>query len=142
MSKRDIAQEASLGSLDAGPLNDLIVLSQFELNRDKLFAKLFGTRLRRSRLREELLRTILVEFGLKRVRPINFYKRTLSDLGSATAIRMEIDLLACLKLLVVKNHPTNARQSQVVPTVKMIAFYNSEMPRIAPELQKFMVSWG
>jgi hypothetical protein len=142
MSRRGIAQEAPPGSLEAGPLNDLIVLRQFELNRDKVLARLFGVKLRRSRLREEMLRILVIEFGLGHTRQVSFFIKECKALGSASAVRLEISRLCSLGLTILRDDPEDARSARVVPTQKIISFYNTQMPRISPELEDFLVNWG
>jgi hypothetical protein len=71
---------AATGSLPASVLGDLVALRNFLEGRDWTMASLFGLKLARSNLRNELIRMIVIKFGFGRLRSIAHYQRMCASL--------------------------------------------------------------
>lgn len=133
MRKKDMDHPAAPGSLPASAVNDLITLRAFERHRDKLLEQLFGSKMRRSRLREEIIRLAVLEHGLGRSRTTAYYKRECAALGSTTAIRQEIARCVSFQLLILEEDPDDLRAQRVIVTQRLVNWYVSLLPRVNTE---------
>ena len=128
--------EAALGSLPRQVLRDLILLRDFFEGRDKALRELFGVTLRRSHLRDALIRTALIEFGSNRLRRVSFYQAECRNLASRSSIQEEIRNLAMLRVFVTRPDPENHSAILVVPTQRLVTFYSRSMTSLAEEVGK------
>jgi hypothetical protein len=126
---------AELGSLDEEVASDVAILRQFMAARERLFSKLFGRILRRSAARDELLRLIILAFSKGHILRTNAYVRQCAHYATGPSIRREIDILADADLVLLEPDPNHRSAYLVVPTKKLIDFYNNEMPRLREEIK-------
>ena len=129
------ALPAELGSLDEEVASDVALLRQFMANREQLLGKLFGRTLRRSAARDELLRLIILAFSKGQILRTNAYVRQCAHYATGPSIRREIEVLVEADLVLLKPDPNHRTAYLVVPTKKLIDFYNREMPRLREEVK-------
>jgi hypothetical protein len=125
---------AAAGSMTAVVLADLRIVQSFMTARDQALQGLLGRRSYRNHVREEIIRSVVIEFGSDRVQGISFYQRELANYGSSNAIRDEIRKLVTLGVLFVAPNPADKRATQVFPTRKLVNWYLTVMPRISDEI--------
>lgn len=141
MSSTTSHRPAEPGSLNAEALADLVVYQQFIRGRDKALHQLYGKRLPRSILRDELLIIVIIEFGRGKTHQISYYQRCLHELGSSTTIRSELDRLAGLELLILQLGVSDRRTAEVVPAQRLVDWYSNQMPRLRKEVRRFLADW-
>ena len=137
-SKEKDNQAARPGSLNAEILADLQVYREFMDDRDRALVSLYGKRLLRSQLRDDLVRAVLIQFGNDQIRNISFYQKTLSHLGSQSVIRTEVLNLVGFGLFLFRDAPADRRSALVVPTQRLVDWYSTHMPALYDELRRFM----
>ena len=138
MSKGSDIHRASPGSLSGEVLSDLRVYREFLADRERAMLGLYGKRLPRSQVRDDLIRAVLVQFGAGQTHNISFYQRTLAHVGSQTAVRMEMSRLVDLGLLLVEAGDGDRRAALVVPTQRLVDWYCTQMPRLYDEVRRFL----
>ena len=69
---------------------------------------------------------------------IAFYVRACSFQATAPSVRSELDLLAHAGLIELLDEPSDRRATFVVPTTKLVSFYNEQMPRLRREVLRFL----
>lgn len=104
-------------------------------NRERLLGKLFGRTLRRSAARDELLRLIILAFSKGQLLRPSAYVRQCAHYATGPSIRSEIDILVDADLVLLRPDPSHRTAYLVVPTKKLIDFYNREMPRLREEIE-------
>ena len=140
MREIDANKPAEPGSLNLEALADLVVMREFLDNRDRLLEKLYGRKLPRSQLRDNLIRSVVIEFGLGHVRHLMFYQKGLLHFGSRTAIRNEVARLESLGLVTMAIGEDDRRTAEVVPTRKLIEWYSTYMPALYVDVRAFLAS--
>jgi hypothetical protein len=138
--RRGNDREAAPGTLSEPALIDLITYRCVEDVRDKTLAELLGRGMRRSRLREEIIRTSAIEFSEGRCQPVSFYRQHCAHLGSSSAIRLELHQLAELGVLIIKDDPEDARVSRVAPSQRTINWCNRANEEVMRKLKKLAVT--
>ena len=136
------SQIACHGTLKPEVASAIATLQVFFMNREKLMSKLFGRALRRSAFRDELLRTIMLEFARDQHRRMAFYIRACSSQATAPSVRSELDLLAAAGLIELVREPFDMRATLVMPTTKLVDFYNNQMPRLRDEVYALLLQNG
>lgn len=126
----DEEPEAEIGSLDAEAGRDLALLQQFALSRERAMNKLFGRRLRGNPARDELLRLIVVAFSEGHCFRTSYYRQSCTYFENGEAVNREIAVLVSSGLVLLRTDPRFARAQIVVPTRRLVAFYNTQMPRL------------
>jgi hypothetical protein len=129
------AYPAELGSLDEEVASDVALLRQFMTDRERLFGKLFGRTLRRSAARDEILRLIILAFSKGQLLRASAYVRQCAHYATGPSIRREIDVLVDADLVLLKPDPSHRTAHLIIPTKKLIDFYNREMPRLRDEIK-------
>lgn len=104
-------------------------------DREQLLNRLFGRKLRRSAARDELLRSIVLAFSKGQLLRVNTYVRQCAHYATGPSIRREIDTLVDADLVLLKPDPNHRTAHLVVPTEKLIDFYNRVMPRLREQIQ-------
>ena len=140
MTRAPSSPDAEPGSVAADVLADLILLREFFANRDLALARLLGSRGGHVRLRDEMLRLAVIEFGQGRTRNLAFFVFECSALGSTSAVRNEIRRLAMFGCLNLRDDVLDTRSTLVVPTEKLVRWYCQQMPRATDEVQRIFVS--
>ena len=131
--------EAVPGSLPRQVLIDLMLMREFLNARDVALHDLLGVPLRRSALRDELLRACVIEFGFGRLQRVSYYQERCSAFGSGSTVKHEIRMLAEIRILVTKQDPDNLRALLVVPTNRLVRFYSKAMQSLAQEVQTLFI---
>ncbi len=129
---------AARGSLQADVLADLVALRRFVDARDRALDSLFGRKLARSYLRDELLRMVVIEFGFGRMRTIAHYQKACPHLGTSAAVRGELHLLAELGLIIYLPSESDRNALQIGPSQKLIDWYSGQMPQLMDEVEQFV----
>lgn len=135
MSRREPEKEAAPGSLSEPALAGLIALRQFEVIRTLSVHRLLGPSVRRSHLRDCLIRAVLIEHGLGRVQPIAFYRKDCAGHGSGSAIRLELSRMAALGLVLIRDNDLDGRSSRVVPTQRLVDFMTAHVPKLIGQIK-------
>lgn len=138
MPKKKLALPAKRGTLDPDAHRELIVMQHFLTQRDKAMDELLGMRLRRSRLRDEVIRLVVIEFGHDRAHHLSFYQTACAGLASSFAVRDEIRRLAGLEIVLMMPDPKDHRSVCIEPTQRLIDFYSEEMPRMVHSIRRSM----
>jgi len=133
---------AEMGTLSQEVADDVGILQEFFRNRDQLMAGLFGSKLRRSPTRDELIRQIVLQFAQGSRRNIAFYAHACSYLATEPSVRSELELLAHKGLVRFIDEPANKRSKVVAPTKRLIQFYNVQMPRLRTEVLALLRKFG
>lgn len=124
---------AEAGSLAAEALADLIALRKFVEARDNALESLLGGTLKRSPIRDELMRLIVIEFGFGRVRNVAFYTRTCAHVDNSSEVERELYLLDELRVVILTPGGKDGRTLDVVPTKKLVDWYSRVMPPLMEE---------
>ncbi len=138
VSDTDDVAPAEAGSLDAEVARDVALLRQFAINREKAMAGLFGRKLRVSPARDELLRLIVVAFAEGHCFRTSYYREACAYFESGQAVNREIAVLETCGLVVLQTDPRFARARILVPTRRLVAFYNTQMPRLRTEVMALL----
>lgn len=126
---------ATPGTLNDEALEDLITLQGFIEDRYETLQRLIGRRLGRSQLRDELIRMVVIDFGRGVQRNMAAYQRLCLHLGSVSATRGELHLLADVRLFALVVLPDNRRSTLVLPTQRLIDWYSEQMPGLLEQVQ-------
>jgi hypothetical protein len=129
---------APLDSLDPQVAADIIVLREFTMNRERHMAQLFGRKVRRSPARDELLRLITLALSRREHLRVSTYLRICRDFASGPSIRAEIDTLVHAGLVILDRDPAHPRAFLVLPTTKLVTFYNEQLPRLRDEVAQLL----
>jgi hypothetical protein len=140
MPSRGPTSEAVPGSLPPQVLRDLVLLRDFFEARDKAMQSLFGVTLRRSHLRDALIRGVLIEFGYGRLRHVSFYQAQCAALAGRSSVQEEIRNLVGLRVLLTRPDPENVSALLVAPTTSLVTFYSERMTSLAEEVDKIFVA--
>ena len=135
MPTRSPYSEAEPGSLPRQTLVDLMLMRDFFGARDAALHHLFGRSLKRSALRDEIIRSCVIEFGLGRIHRISYYQVHCSDFGSDTSIKNEIRTLVNLRVFFARRDPENAKALLVSPTTRLISFYKNTMSSLVEDIE-------
>lgn len=108
------------------------MLRKFAINRDRVMSQLFDGPLRRSAARDELLRLILLRFADGHLMRTSYYVKTCANYATPPSIRAELDIISQAGLTVYRRD--DHRSPFVVPSEKLIDFYNFQMPRLRDEV--------
>ena len=119
---------AELGLLTDVVAADVAMLQNFFSARETQMAALFGRKLRRNPVRDELIRLVVLEYAAGRRRRPAYYIKKCASLATAPSIRSELYLLQHVGLIVMVDDVTHAKASLAAPTRKLIDFYNFQMP--------------
>src|SRR5689334_8337224 len=114
---------AAPGSLSRAAMHDLIVMRAFLRSRHEAFAAFIGSNMRRSILRDEVVRLALLEHALGRSPRLSRFQSELSSFGSKFAVRDEVQRLSRLGALVLGKDTTNARAVVVSPSQRLADWY-------------------
>ena len=114
-------------------LRYLTGLREFADNRDRLLQAFYGVKLKRSYLRDEMIRTVLIEFGHGRYQNIKFYGRQCSHFASLSAVRIETEQMLNLGVFTVYES-ANQREIRLAPTQRLIDYYNKVIPALEKEV--------
>jgi hypothetical protein len=134
MALRGPFAEAEPGSLPRQVLIDLILMRDFLDARQRAFYALFGRPLKHSALRDELIRSCVIEFGLGRSHRISYYQHHCAAFGSASAVLREVHTLKGLRVLVTKQDPENLTALLVLPTARLIDFSANKMTSLVDDI--------
>ncbi len=126
---------ATSGSLSAEALADLIALRKFFETRENALELLFGRKLNRSPIRDELMRLIAIEFGFGRNRSFDFYRRTCAHVDSSSEIERELYLLEELAIVILSPSDKDRRTLLVLPSKRLIDWYSRVMPPLMEEVK-------
>ncbi|MGI4942932.1 MAG: hypothetical protein ACRYHQ_20600 [Janthinobacterium lividum] len=132
------ALPAEPGSLEAEVARDVALLRQFAINRERAMAGMFGRKMRVSPARDELLRLIVVAFSEGHCFRTSYYREACSYFESGQAVAREIGVLESCGLVLLQTDPRFVRARIVVPTRKLVAFYNTQMPRLRTEVMALL----
>ena len=137
-------ESARPGSLAADALADLVVLQEFAQDRDRALQRLFGQRLGRSHLRDELIRLVVIDFGLGQSRSLRAYQKACAPIGSASATREACRMMSDLGLFVLASVPRDKSRSAtlVLPTQRLVDWYSAQMPKMLDQVQLVMERRG
>ncbi len=127
-------QPAEPGTLEREVGGDVALLHAFAANRERAMVGLFGRRMRISPARDELLRLIVLAFSEGRLCRTSYYRECCSYFESGQAVSREIGVLESSGLVVLQPDPRFARARIVVPTRRLVEFYNTQMPRLRAEV--------
>lgn len=127
---------AKLGTLSADVLRDLVTYREFLVRRDAAMAILLGKRMPPTRLRDELLRSVIVEFGYDRRNRLSFYQRTLEPFAGRFAVRDEVHRLSNIGVLILENDPTDRRSLIVHPTEWLIDWCEDQTRLLKFEIKR------
>jgi hypothetical protein len=125
---------AEFDTLDAQAAADIGLLREFTLNRERHMARLFGRTVRRSPLRDELLRLVMLNFAQGALERVATYVRACADFATGPSVRSEIETLVSTGVVVLVRDEMHPRAYLVAPTTRVVAFYNEQMPRLRHEL--------
>src|SRR5438067_239636 len=125
---------ASDGTLDPETLRDLMCFDEFFAIRDKAVRALLRN-MTPTKLRTELIRLVLIEFGLGRCNRLSFYQRKLAPLAGRFAIRDEVHRLSNIGALVLENDPTDRRALIVRPSRTLVEWCSKVLPTLKSELR-------
>ena len=103
-------------------------------------AGLFGRKMRVSPARDELLRLIVVAFSEGHCFRTSYYREACSYFESGQAVSREIGVLESCGLIQLQTDPRFLRARIVVPTRKLVAFYNTQMPRLRTEVMALLAA--
>jgi hypothetical protein len=140
MPAPNLDAEAPFGSLDPSVHRDLILVRRFLDDRDKALGGLLGDVIKKSPLRLELVRAILVEFGRGHHAAVGHYQRHAAQLASTFAVRQEIYRLADMRLLITRRLAGDQRTTLVIPTVRLVMGVSRAVPKIASKLERIFLS--
>jgi hypothetical protein len=121
-------QIAELGLLTDIVAADVAMLQSFFSAREAQMATLFGRKLRRNPVRDELIRLVVLEYAAGHRRRPAYYIKKCASLATAPSVRSELHLLQHVGLIVMIRDATHAKASLVAPTQRLIDFYNFQMP--------------
>lgn len=127
---------APFGLLDSAAFRTAVLLEEFFLTRDQALQRGLGRVLKRSPVREQLIRTIILQYAVGLSRHLSFYQEQLADLSGRSSVAAEARLLVDAGLVVLRTDPADKRAQSVLPTVRMIAWYNEETARIREESKR------
>ena len=130
------------GTLDPGVLADLVALRNFLENRERALEGLFGQSLPRSPLRDELIRTMVIEFGFGRLHTKAHYRRKCAHFGQPADVIAEMERLANNGLAVFLPGGGHHEAWHIAPSQKLVDWYSHQMPRLMTEVQKHMSARG
>lgn len=128
-------REAQPDPIDSRIVREIAMLREFSEDRDALLQGLFGGTLKRSPVRDELTREIVVAFGQGRTLSVADYQRLLARYGSPTGIGNAINELAAIGM-VIKRPDGGPRRMLVIPTEPLLAFYRDVMPRLEDQVKR------
>ena len=124
---------AKIGSLKPEVVDDLRVLIAFMNGRDEAFTRALGYRVKRNPVMDEIVRQMMVAFGVGQLLHVRHYQMSLSFLASRNAIRSEVCHLADLGALLLYKDASDRRALIVHPTQRLVEFYNQIMPPLRDE---------
>jgi hypothetical protein len=110
------------GKLAPDLLRDLINFREFLAMRDEAMRKLLGRNMAPSRLRDEIVRLALIEFGHGRHNRLSFYQRELTGFAGRFAVRDEVHRLSKIGVLVLENDPNDQRAIIVRPSRVLVSW--------------------
>jgi len=130
---------APLGTLDSEVARDLQLLRDFIKARERHMHMLFGRTLRHSATRDELMRLIVLAFSTDRILGVSAYIRLCSGYATAPTVRAELSTMEDARLIILE--PQNGRRSALVlPTRKLIDFYNRQLPRLREDFRHALLA--
>ena len=129
---------ATPGSLHPRVVGDLRLLLQFFADREILWRQQFGPRLKPTPLRDLLVRTVLLDFGEGKRPHVADYQRMLKGQVAAATIRNELRRFEDSGLIVVVPEAADRRQRAVLPTEKLVRFYNDVVPSLIEVLEEIL----
>lgn len=129
---------AADGTLDPETLRDLMRFDEFFAIRDKAVRAL-GPNMTPTKLRTEMIRLVLIEFGHGRANGLSFYQRKLESLAGRFAIRDEVHRLADFGLLVLENHPKDRRLLIVRPSHTLVEWCEKQVPILKSEILRLFL---
>ena len=138
MAPKGDRSPSPLGMLSEESLADLELYREFLRCRDLSFRQFLGRNLPRSHLRDELIREVMIEYGRGRLHGISYYQRMARHLGSPTATRNELLLLADLGVVVIGGNAEDRRVAMVQPTVRLVYWYSQQLPKLADEVLRLI----
>ena len=95
----------------------------------------------RDPLRDELLRLVVINHALEKVQPSTYYYTACKHYGSAPVVRRKIGELVRPGLLVLVPSGTDRRSTEVWPTERLIASYNSEIPEFRKRVIRMLSTY-
>lgn len=131
-------EPAEPGSLSVEAALGASTLMSFAAGRDRAMERLFGRKLRRSRSRDELLRLIILTFADGRTQRMLHYQRMCTHLATAPVIRAELTTMAMCGVVLLERDPTHQQALLVVPTRKLVDFYNTEISQLYQAMMDFL----
>ena len=134
-------EPADAGSLDPEVASDIRILDEFLRDRDRALGRLMGRRVKPSPVRDTLVRQIILNFAEGRIERIAAYQKSAPAPATKTGIRRDLDLLEATGLIFQRPDPSDARAVLVVPSTKLVQFYNDAMPRLASEIRRLLPTW-
>lgn len=133
-------QPAADGSLDPETVRDILAFEEFYQLRDKAVRALLGRGLSPTRLRYDLMRLAIVEFGQGRIHGLSFYQRELAVFAGRFAIRDEVHRLATAGVLVLENNPTDRRALVIRPSSALVAWCEKQVPILKSEIRRLFLT--
>lgn len=139
MASNQIPVMAKLGSLDLEVAHDLKLLRDFIEARERHMRRLFGRNVRRSPTRDEILRIVVLAFSECRFLHVSSCIQLCSGYATAPTVRSELALMAEAGLVLFQADAAENRSAYVIPTEKLVEFYNREIPRLREVFQELML---
>lgn len=130
---------AEEGALNSDTLRDLMVFRDFWARRDAAMAALLKRKLPPTRLRDELVRLILIEFGHGRHNRLSFYQRELAAFAGSFAVRDEVHRLAKMGVLVLENDPSDRRALIVRPASSLVHWCENHISVLRNEMRRLFI---
>ena len=127
---RPSPKEAPLGSFDSRDARDLRAIEEFLVWRDQGINQLFGVKRPPNRLRDSLMRQILIAFSEGRVRPISYYRGVCARIGSRMGVQREVHTLESYGLVILRPSERDRRTIQVWPTEKLIEWFQRSLVEV------------
>ena len=124
---------AVLGSLSRLSIEILNLVQLFEDRRDARIGELLGVPHRNTRLREAMLRTVVISYGADHPLSVTQLEVRLREFGGRGITRLDLDLLVSLGLLARVINDRDRRVVEVWPTRRLVAFYNARLPELATD---------
>ncbi len=122
---------AKLGCTSPELCGLLISLQGFFDARDSVLTDLMGGDYGPSRLREDLMRRVVIEFCQGHILRVKDYQELMKNHGSRNSFRADLKLLECVGVLVIKSGDTDRREKLVWPSARMVSWYETKMSQLA-----------
>jgi hypothetical protein len=114
-------------------MHDLMVMRAFIQARHEAFAAFVGVKMRRSVMRDEIVRIALLEHAKGRSPRLSHFQSELAKFGSKFAVRDEILRLSHRGVLVLGKETENGRGVVVRPSQGLADWYETQLPRVKTE---------